>query len=71
MAEALFLSMTRDKVRALGLDDGVQALADAERERLGRLFDALAAGAGLPAQGTEPVCEYCEARGLCRKNYWS
>jgi ATP-dependent helicase/nuclease subunit B len=70
VAEALFLSMARDKVREVGLDDGVQALADAERERLGRLFDALAAGAGLPAQGTEPVCEYCDVRGLCRKNYW-
>ena len=68
--EALYLSMNRDEVRPVGLDGDVQALADAERERLGRLFDALAAGAGMPAQGTEPVCEYCEARGLCRKNYW-
>ena len=68
--EALYLSMNRDEVRPVGLDGDVQALADAERERLGRLFDALAAGAGMPAQGTEPVCEYCEARGLCRKDYW-
>ena len=22
------------------------------------------------AQGVEAVCEYCEARGLCRRNYW-
>ena len=71
VAEALFLSVDRDEVRAVGMDHDVQALAEAERERLGRLFDALTAGAGMPAQGTEPVCEYCEARGLCRKNYWS
>ncbi len=70
VAEALFLSMERDGVRAVGSDHDVQALADAERGRLGRVFDALAAGAGMPAQGTEPVCEYCEARGLCRRNYW-
>src|SRR5262245_32833125 len=71
VAEALFLSMDRDEVSAVGLDHDVPALAEAERARLGRLFDALAAaGAGMTAQGTEPVCEYCEARGLCRKDYW-
>jgi ATP-dependent helicase/nuclease subunit B len=70
VAEALFLSMERGEVREVGLDHDVHALAEAERERLGRLFDALAAGAGMPAQGAEPVCEYCEVRGLCRKNYW-
>jgi ATP-dependent helicase/nuclease subunit B len=71
VAEALFLSMDRDEVRAVALEHDVPALAAAERERLGHLFDALlVAGAGMPAQGTEPVCEYCEMRGLCRKNYW-
>jgi ATP-dependent helicase/nuclease subunit B len=70
VAEALYLSMDRDGVRAVALDHDVPALAEAERGRLGRLFDALAAGAGMPAQGTAPVCEYCDARGLCRKDYW-
>jgi ATP-dependent helicase/nuclease subunit B len=71
VAETLFLSMDRGEVREVGIEHDVAALAHAERERLARLFDALAAGAGLPAQGTETVCEYCEVRGLCRKNYWS
>ena len=70
VAEALYLALDRDEVKAVALDHDVQTLVDAERGRLGRLFDALAAGAGMPAQGTEPVCEYCEVRGLCRKNYW-
>jgi hypothetical protein len=34
------------------------------------MFDALAAEAGLRAQGTEGACEYCDARGLCRKDHW-
>jgi len=29
------------------------------------------AGAGLPALGEAPVCDYCEARGLCRRDHWS
>jgi len=26
--------------------------------------------APLPAQGVENVCKFCEARGLCRRDYW-
>jgi ATP-dependent helicase/nuclease subunit B len=70
VAEALFLSMERGEVREVGIEHDVAALVQVERERLGRLFDALAAGAAMPAQGAEAVCEYCEMRGLCRKNYW-
>lgn len=70
VAEALFLSLEHEKAEAVGLGSDVQALADAARARLCELFDALAAGAPLPAQGVEDACEYCEARGLCRRNYW-
>ena len=70
VAEALFLSMEREEVKAVSLGRGVQALADAVRARLCEVFDALAAGAPLPAQGVEGACEYCEARGLCRRNFW-
>lgn len=70
VAEALFLSMEREEVKAVGLGPGVKALAHAVRARLCEVFDALAAGAPLPAQGVERACEYCEARGLCRRNYW-
>lgn len=70
VAEALFLSMEREEVKAVALGPDVQPLADAVRARLCEVFDALAAGAPLPAQGVEGACEYCEARGLCRRNYW-
>jgi ATP-dependent helicase/nuclease subunit B len=71
VAEALFLSLERDGVEAVGLESDVPALAEAVRLRLVELFDALAAGARLPAQGVEETCEYCEARGLCRRNHWA
>ncbi len=52
-----------------------------EQNRIGEARDALieglldnaqriAAGAALPALGEGPVCDYCEARGLCRKDFW-
>jgi ATP-dependent helicase/nuclease subunit B len=71
VAEALFLALERDGVSAVELKNDVRDLTEAVRVRLGKLFDALAAGARLPAQGVEETCEYCEARGLCRRNHWA
>ncbi len=31
----------------------------------------IAAGAPLPALGEGKACEFCDARGLCRKDFWS
>jgi ATP-dependent helicase/nuclease subunit B len=31
----------------------------------------LRTGAGLPALGEGAVCEYCDARGLCRRDHWA
>jgi ATP-dependent helicase/nuclease subunit B len=70
VSEAMFLSIERREVEAVTPEQEVSALAQATRARLGAMFDALAAGARLPAQGTEGACEYCDARGLCRKDHW-
>lgn len=70
VAAALFLSLEREGVRPVEAGDDVAALAAAARDRLAALYDAMRAGARLPAQGAEAVCEYCEVRGLCRRNYW-
>ncbi|OJX29053.1 MAG: exonuclease [Burkholderiales bacterium 68-12] len=34
-------------------------------------FDRLAQGAHLPALGEGSVCDWCAARGLCRKDFWN
>ena len=31
----------------------------------------IAAGVALPALGEGKACDYCAARGLCRKDFWS
>ncbi|MDP3227308.1 MAG: PD-(D/E)XK nuclease family protein [Acidovorax sp.] len=33
-------------------------------------FARMAAGAPMPALGEGAVCDYCAARGLCRKDFW-
>jgi ATP-dependent helicase/nuclease subunit B len=70
VSEALFLSIDRGEVAAVPEEGDIQALARATRERLAAVFDSLAGGARLPAQGIAGACEYCEARGLCRKGHW-
>lgn len=34
-------------------------------------FERIAAGDPMPALGEGAVCEYCAARGLCRKDFWN
>jgi ATP-dependent helicase/nuclease subunit B len=70
VAEAMFLSVDRKDVASVGLGRDVRVLAEATRARLAAMFDTLAAGGKLPAQGVEVTCGYCEARGLCRKDHW-
>lgn len=37
---------------------------------VGAELHRIQAGAALPALGDGPVCEHCEARGLCRRDHW-
>lgn len=70
VAAALFLSIEREGVAPIEVEGDIGELAAATRERLATIMDALHEGAPLPAQGADHVCEYCEMRGLCRRNYW-
>ena len=70
VAEALFLSIDRDGVVPVRVEDDVGALAGATQARLAALYDALADGAAAPAQGSDDVCRYCELPGLCRRTHW-
>ncbi len=43
----------------------------AEAARAHMLLRAVEGGAALPANGAARVCDFCQVRGLCRKDYWS
>ena len=34
-------------------------------------FLAIGPSAGMPALGEGETCDYCAARGICRKDHWS
>lgn len=64
-AHAEFVSLDDKRVDGVRLDDLTEAMAT-EELRLTTTFDALAAGAGLPATGAPGTCQWCEMHGLCR-----
>lgn len=70
-AEAAFVALDDDEVRQVAPAEELADLSEATLDRLKSLFERMRKGAPLPAQGAETVCEYCEMRGLCRKDYWS
>lgn len=49
----------------------VQASAQALLDGLGLDLERLRHGAGMPALGEGETCDYCEARGLCRRDDWA
>jgi ATP-dependent helicase/nuclease subunit B len=49
----------------------VERSAQALLEGLSRDWMRLHQGAAMPALGEGAACNYCQARGLCRKDHWS
>jgi ATP-dependent helicase/nuclease subunit B len=56
-----------DEVPHPDVEDSAIALVDGLAHDLKRLR----AGAGLPALGEGATCDFCAARGVCRRDHWS
>lgn len=65
---AAYVSLDGAKPADVALD-AVPRAAQAQGVRLAAAFSALRGGAGLPAHGADAVCQWCEMRGLCRRDY--
>ena len=50
--------------------DDVVHLRDLLVEGIRHDFERIGQGASMPALGEGAVCDYCAARGLCRKDFW-
>lgn len=59
------------KTEATLKEDQLETLVQEHRRRLTQFFDALKNdNPGFTALAEDDVCDRCEARGLCRKDYW-
>ncbi|HTT13613.1 MAG TPA: PD-(D/E)XK nuclease family protein [Burkholderiaceae bacterium] len=72
-AAFVFLQRTsdrQDQVGTLAPRQEYPKLVEALRVRLRGDLARIAGGERLPALGNEVVCEWCEMRGLCRRDFW-
>jgi ATP-dependent helicase/nuclease subunit B len=67
--QAMYLSLGRE-IKGVPHPD-VEHSAQSLIEGLGDELARVQAGHGLPALGEGRVCDYCEARGLCRRDHWT
>ncbi len=69
-ADAAFVSIENGKVKLVQPKHDMPLLAQLNVERLEHVMAEIRGGAGLPANGIDAVCGYCEMRGVCRKGEW-
>jgi ATP-dependent helicase/nuclease subunit B len=69
--EAAFVSIESGKVKTVAPKDDVFQLAQLNSDRLVHVMARIRTGAGLPANGIDKACGYCEMRGVCRKGEWA
>ncbi|MDR3390238.1 MAG: PD-(D/E)XK nuclease family protein [Sulfuriferula sp.] len=70
VGQAAFVSLDGGKVTTIPLNTEPQAAAEDSAARLTMLFTQLYRQAPLPANGIDNVCQYCDMRGLCRRDFW-
>ncbi|HEX5126773.1 MAG TPA: PD-(D/E)XK nuclease family protein [Rhodocyclaceae bacterium] len=69
VSEAAYVSVDDEKIDQANLPEPAAA-AEILGERIDHIFVRLRAGAGMPANGAiDGPCAWCEARGLCRKDW--
>jgi ATP-dependent helicase/nuclease subunit B len=59
-----------DKATAIFEQEDIEAARDALIAGVQADLDRIEQGHALPALGEGAACEYCRARGLCRKDFW-
>ncbi len=73
-AAFIYLQRTSDRsdpVGPLAARQPYPALVASVAQRLRNDLQRMAAGAPMPALGNEAICEWCEMRGVCRRDFWS
>lgn len=67
---AAYVNVGERETRTVEQDD-VVAARDALLDGIRDDMQAIAGGSPLPALGEGTVCDFCAARGLCRKDFWT
>ena len=68
---ALYLNLAERETPSAHEMPDLPALAALLYDGMSEDVARIRAGAPLPALGEGSVCDWCEARGLCRKDFWN
>lgn len=69
--EAMYLHIAESGPTRAFVQPDIVALRDQLVEAIQHDMARIAAGAPMPALGAGSACDYCAARGLCRRDFWS
>lgn len=69
-SELAYVALDHDPVASYAMSGDAAEIVAAHRERLRQALSGIEMGQGLPAHGTDSICAYCDAVGVCRKPYW-
>ncbi len=67
---AMYLALDGKEIKPIAHRD-VEASAIALIDGIAHDLARLRAGHGMPALGEGSTCDYCAARGICRRDHWS
>ncbi|NOT16843.1 MAG: hypothetical protein HOP20_02095 [Sulfuriferula sp.] len=70
IGQAAFVSLDKGAVATVALNQEADAAADTCATRLVTVFNQLYQSAPLPANGIDSACQYCDMRGVCRRDEW-
>lgn len=68
--QAAFVALDDPRLGEVPWPGDLGEAARREARRIADTWTALAGGTPLPALGAAHTCQWCEMRGLCRRDYW-
>jgi ATP-dependent helicase/nuclease subunit B len=69
--EAMYLHIAESGPAKAFVQPEIVALRDQLVDAIRYDMARIAAGAPMPALGAGSACDYCAARGLCRRDFWN
>ncbi len=69
--EAMYLHIAESGPAKAFVQPDIVALRDQLVDAIRHDLAQIAAGAPMPALGAGSACDYCAARGMCRRDFWS
>ncbi len=69
LLQASYLGLNKGSIQLFDIEEDIKEFSEKNIDRLKTIFSMLYQGKSMPANGSEASCNFCEMRGLCRKDF--